>query len=480
MAGSQHRSTVGDYVTLQRGTTYKGSLVGEPGPALLGLGSIEPGGGFRIGHYKTYAGDCPAELMLFPGDLYAALKGATKDGKMIGSVARVPPTVPTGRLTQDTVKLVFRSSHPDDSSYLHWILRTPQYREYCAGHAMGSAVVALSRRDFLAYPVPPLTAFRKQVVALLDVLDDKIELNRRMNETLEAIARALFKSWFVDFDPVRRNMARKGRGQPSPAASRHPLPVGEGRGENVGKAPPPSPTGRGAGGEGVIEGTAFDHLFPDSFEDSELEEIPKGWEVRGLDEIALFLNGLALQKYPPKDGRSLPVIKIAQLRAGNTAGADAANADLDPDYVIADGDVLFSWSGSLECVLWTGGRGALNQHLFKVTSGKFPKWFYYLWIHQHLADFRHIAAGKATTMGHIQRHHLSDAKIVVPAGDTLKAANEALSPLVAKVIATRIESRTLAALRDALLPKIITGELRVPVWQDVAELTNGFGHKVAP
>lgn len=99
-----------------------------------------------------------------------------------------------------------------------------------------------------------------------------------MNETLEAIARALFKSWFVDFDPVRRNMARKGRGQPSPAASRPPLPMGEGRGENVGKAPPPSPTGRRAGDEGVIEGTAFDHLFPDSFEDSELGEIPKGWQ----------------------------------------------------------------------------------------------------------------------------------------------------------------------------------------------------------
>lgn len=99
--------------------------------------------------------------------------------------------------------------------------------------------------------------------------------------------------------------------------------------------------------------------------------------------------------------------------------------------------------------------------MFKVTSGDFPKWFYYLWIHQHLADFRHIAAGKATTMGHIQRHHLSDAKVVVPAGDTLNAANDALSLLVDKVIATRIESRTLAALRDTLLPKLISGDVRV-------------------
>src|SRR5437879_1641665 len=104
-------SKVGDYVTLQRGTTYKGNLVGKPGPALLGLGSIEPGGGFRH-DYKTYGGECPPKLTLVPGDLFVSLKGATKDGKMIGSVARVPSTVPSGRLTQDTVKLEFQQPDP--------------------------------------------------------------------------------------------------------------------------------------------------------------------------------------------------------------------------------------------------------------------------------------------------------------------------------------------------------------------------------
>jgi type I restriction enzyme S subunit len=121
-----------------------------------------------------------------------------------------------------------------------------------------------------------------------------------------------------------------------------------------------------------------------------------------------------LQKYPPKDGRSLPVIKIAQLRSENTNGADRASADLDPDYIVTDGDILFSWSGSLECVLWAGGSGALNQHLFKVTPVGYPKWLCYLGVHLHLDDFRHIAEGKATTMGHIQRHHLSDANLPAP------------------------------------------------------------------
>ncbi|QEA29484.1 hypothetical protein FGL91_13505 [Microbacterium sp. CBA3102] len=183
------RSTVGDLVTLQRGRTYKGNLVGEPGPALLGLGSIVPGGGFR-GDFKTYGGECPPDLMLMPGDLFVSLKGATKDGEMIGSIARLPGTVASGRLTQDTVKLVFRAPDGETARYLYWLLRTPDYRAYCAGRAMGSAVVALSRDDFLSYPVPSLTSARKHIVGLLEDVEDKLESNRQLVEVLPQIIRA--------------------------------------------------------------------------------------------------------------------------------------------------------------------------------------------------------------------------------------------------------------------------------------------------
>lgn len=183
-------SRVGDFVTLVRGKTYKGTLVGADGPALLGLGSIIPGGGFR-NDYKTYGGDCPPELMLGPGDLFVSLKGATKDGEMIGSVARVPELVPSGRLTQDTVKLVFRERDAAFERYLYWLLRTPDYRRYCAGRATGSAVVALSRDDFLSYPVPMLTRTRVQIVNVLERLDDKIESNRRVQATGQELLRVI-------------------------------------------------------------------------------------------------------------------------------------------------------------------------------------------------------------------------------------------------------------------------------------------------
>ncbi len=245
-----------------------------------------------------------------------------------------------------------------------------------------------------------------------------------MSRVLEEMARALFKAWFVDFEPVR---AKCGGTHCAPTAwPQHIL-----------------------------------DLFPSRLVDSELGEIPEGWEVKGLDEIAQFLNGLALQKYPPSNGSTLPVIKIAQLRKGDTQGADLCSANLPDEFIVDDGDILFSWSGSLECVIWTGGKGALNQHLFKVTSTEYPKWFCYFWIHEHLLAFRDIAADKATTMGHIQRYHLSDAKAIIPNSGALQVSDSVIAPIMNRIINLQIESRTLAALRDALLPKLIRGEIRV-------------------
>ena len=183
--------------------------------------------------------------------------------------------------------------------------------------------------------------------------------------------------------------------------------------------------------------------------------------VCSLDEIAIFLNGLALQNYRPVNDRWLPVIKIAQLRAGSTAGADRTTSELDAAYIVEDGDVLFSWSGSLECVLWAGGSGALNQHLFKVTSSEYPKWLCFLGIHHHLEEFRHIAAGKATTMGHIQRHHLSDATLAVPKNPLLDRMGAVIGSLIESIWQRKVQSRTLAALRDTLLPKLVSGKVRL-------------------
>jgi type I restriction enzyme S subunit len=193
-----------------------------------------------------------------------------------------------------------------------------------------------------------------------------------------------------------------------------------------------------------------------------VEEADPGWDEKGLDEIATFLNGLPCQKFPPDTSTEpLPVIKIKELRTGITGDSDLATSKVPPDYIVDDGDILFSWSGSLEVVIWSFGKGVLNQHLFKVTSDDYPKWFCYFWIKHHLSEFRDIAQDKATTMGHIQRHHLSDAKVLIPDQKSFQYLDMQIGPVFEKMIHNLKAIRRFARLRDTLLPKLMSGEVRV-------------------
>jgi type I restriction enzyme S subunit len=195
-----------------------------------------------------------------------------------------------------------------------------------------------------------------------------------------------------------------------------------------------------------------------------VEEADPGWKQKGLDEIAIFLNGLPCQNYPPDTiSESLPVIKIKELRNGFTEGSDWATSNAPPEYIINNGDMLFSWSGSLELVIWSFGKGVLNQHLFKVTTIDYPQWFIYFWIKHYLPDFRDIAQDKATTMGHIQRNHLSEAKALVPDENTLKLIDTEIRPLFDKMVHNLMATQGLIRLRDLLLPKLMSGEVRAKV-----------------
>lgn len=266
----------------------------------------------------------------------------------------------------------------------------------------------------------PALSEQHSIAGLLGALDDKIDLNRRMNETLEAMARAIFKDWFIDFGPTRAQAA--------------------------GRTPYLAPELWG--------------LFPNALDD---EDKPVGWTRRPLDEIADFLNGLALQKFPASDtDDSLPVIKIAELRGGITSKSSRASRSVPRKYVVRDGDFLFSWSGSLLAKFWTEGDGALNQHLFKVTSEKFPTWFFSQWVYHHLKEFRAIAASKATTMGHIQRQHLKEATAICPPDYALYLLGQLVSPLVERTIKNELENRTLVETRDLLLPNLMSGKIRLP------------------
>ena len=193
------------------------------------------------------------------------------------------------------------------------------------------------------------------------------------------------------------------------------------------------------------------------------DRIPDGWQESSLLGIADYLNGLAMQKYRPKDDeQGLPVLKIKELRQGSCDfNSELCSPSIKPEYIVHDGDVIFSWSGSLLVDLWCGGTCGLNQHLFKVTSSTYDKWFYYAWTDHHLQKFAAIAADMATTMGHIKREELSKAEVLIPSQSDYDRIGGLLAPLYDLVIANRIENRKLASLRDELLPQLMSGQLDV-------------------
>jgi len=195
-----------------------------------------------------------------------------------------------------------------------------------------------------------------------------------------------------------------------------------------------------------------------------VEEPKKGWEERPLSKIADFLNGLACQKYPPDDDLSkLPVLKIKELGSGISDASDWATSEVNPKYIVDAGDVIFAWSASLMVKIWDGEKCVLNQHLFKVTSAEFPKWFYLMWCKRHLAEFISISASHATTMGHIKRGDLDDALVQIPSEGEMQVMSEIMEPLLDKQIAIAKQIRTLEKIRDDLLPKLMSGEMRVDI-----------------
>jgi type I restriction enzyme S subunit len=253
-------------------------------------------------------------------------------------------------------------------------------------------------------PLPP-PAEQKRIAPILGTLDDKIELNRRMNATLKETAQALFQSWFVDFDPVRRNAE---------------------------------------GGESRPE----DYLFPDSFEDSEIGEIPARWEANPFCETATYRNGAP---FKPADfcpnGDGLPVVKIAELKSGVIEQTKWSNKQLGSNQMIDTGDLLHSWSGSpdtsLDVFLWSNGPGLVNQHIFKViTSSDAEKRFVY-YLLKHLRPILvETARDKQTTgLGQVTVADMKRLQVCRSPKGVLAAFDRLIALIFDKAFAIRLNAR---------------------------------------
>ncbi len=322
---------------------------------------------------------------LYSGDIVIARTGAST-----GATYTIKDT--------DPKELVFASYliryriNPEiaDANLVGKFLRSKNWNEYVSGVVGGSAQPGANAKVLGAYSflLPPLTE-QRAIAAVLSSFDDKIDLLHRQNATLEAMAEALFRQWFV-------------------------------------------------------------------------VEAKEDWEEKSLSDIAVFLNGLPCQKFRPQNLiERLPVLKIRELSNGILPDSEWATSTVPQEYIVRFGDVIFSWSGSLMIKIWNGDNCVLNQHLFKVKSNNYPKWFYYYWCKQHLNEFISISESKATTMGHIKRGDLDAAIVKVPSKNEMRTMSTIIEPYLNKFIQNKAQINALEKLRDTLLPKLMSGEVRV-------------------
>ena len=385
-------------------------LLEKPGPVLLGLASIQRNGGFRSGSLRTYGGDSPKKLLVQPGELYVSLKDVTQSADLLGAVARLPIGYSPGRLTQDTVKLV--PKHDDISiDYIYCLLRTPQYRNYCRAHATGTTNLGLPRDDFLAFAVPELTAIRQRIINIILALDDKIELNRRMNETLEAMARGLFKDWFVDFGPTRAKI--------------------EGR-------------------DSYLAPEIWD-LFPDKLDE---DGKPEGWTAVGVGEVVELLDS----KRIPLSSREREKRRGLFPYHGATGVMDYVNDFLFDEILLLvgeDGSVARPNGRPFTQYVW--GKIWVNNHAHVLRGVGVS-------VEQLKCFFDRVDIGPYVT-GAVQpklnQANLKRVQFPKASPKLHQSLDGIIQPWFARIRLNDDEAKILAQTRDLLLPKLMSGEVRV-------------------
>ena len=312
---------------------------------------------------------------------------------------------------QRTYILTTKAGYSIDFIYYALKLELKRLREKAQG----------SQTKFLTMPILTSISLRDitydeqcKIAHTLVAIDKKIELNNQTNAELEAMAKTLYDYWFVQFD--------------FPDADGKPY--------------------KSSGGKMV-------------YNKALKRDIPQEWKGSTLWDIAKYYNGLAMQKYRPTGNDYLPVIKIREMNNGIGPDTEKARTDIPKAALIDDGDLLFSWSATLDVKIWSQGRGALNQHIFKVTSDDYPQSFYYFELMNYLSHFKMMADLRKTTMGHITLEHLKQANIVLPPIELIEKLDEKLKPIFEHILVLKKESNSLVKLRDWLLPMLMNGQVTV-------------------
>jgi type I restriction enzyme, S subunit len=412
---------LGDIARVKHGFAFSGQYFRDepPGDVLVTPGNFNVGGGFNSDKAKFYNGpDVEDDYVLRAGDLIVTMTDLSKASDTLGFPAIVPLTSgPYRYLHNQRIGLLDIKSAKVDKRYLYYVMASPPYRAEILASATGTTVKHTSPRriESFEFEIPSLQE-QRAIAFILGALDDKIELNRKMRAILEAMARALFKSWFVDFDPVRT----KAEVLDSRLAAEIAM------------------------------------LFPDTFDEN---GFPSAWRTSSVYEIADVIYGAAFASRFFNDQKTgHPLIRIRDLKH---QAPTIYTSELHPrGYLAQPGDLLVGMDGEFRPYMWAGPRGWMNQRVccFRPKSGVSRAYVHFS-IEGLLAEVERSEA--ATTVIHIGKSDIDLFHVLQPPNNIMKCYADIADNLEQRQLVANEESRTLTYMRDSLLPKLISGELRV-------------------
>ena len=468
------RETVlGDLIDIAHGFAFKGHFIcDEPhGDVLLTPGNFAIGGGFKSDKFRHYHGPIPDDFVLSESDLIVSMTDLSKQSDTLGYPAFVP-TCREGKryLHNQRLGKVSLKNAEADVRYIYYVMCGADYRHEVLASATGTTVKHTSpnRIKQFRFQLPPLPE-QRAIAHILGTLDDKIELNRRMNETLEAMTRALFKSWFVDFDPVRAKVALRNH------AALEGTSAGQGHGSGA-ITPHWSVERARAYLDRMDPGIVA--LFPDRFVNSELGEIPAGWKVERFDGHISAQRGLS---YTGSglcgQDEGLPMHNLNSIFEGGGYKHDGIKyykGEYRKKHILKPGDLIVTNTeqgfdrlliGHAAIVPDSfGPTGLYSHHIYRIEirSGSRltpsylcrlfndPRW------HSWISGF-----SNGTTINMLPKDAFEIPLLVIPPAELVDEFTALDQNTLAKKESNRTESYTFATLRDALLPMFISGELRV-------------------
>lgn len=397
---------LGDLIDVSRGKSLAGEFYATSGNLVrLTMGNFDYiNNCFKQNTSKDnlfFSGKVEEKFILNAGDIITPLTEQTPG--LLGSTARIPES---GKYIQSQdVALVRCKKDKLDDGFAYYLISSESVKKQLGAAAQQTKIRHTSPdkiKDCTVY-IPEIS-IQKKIGNILSTLDKRIENLRAQNRVLEQTAKTIYDYTFLQC----------------------------------------------AGHQTTYNKTLN-------------RNIPTNWETDNLYRIADFTNGLACQKYRPiTENDKLPVIKIREMHDGITADTEFVRSYIPEKVIVNPGDLLFSWSASLEVMMWNGVKGGLNQHIFKVTPKEYFSLYYvYFQLKDYIGNFKRMAEARKTTMGHITTDHLNQSRIAIPDEETMKRFGSQVTPLFKKQLVNSQQIETLTTQRNTLLPLLMTGQIEV-------------------